>query len=113
MEAKLIAMPPHSVPPDYRGAETVSALDVGFLIVVTVPIIWAIVASIYTLIPKRVQQHLFSLKPPRKSLCHQCQYFGHNAYLKCTVHPSTVLTEQALDCSDYSPNSKARRVEED
>ena len=113
MEAKLTTIPPYPLPPGYRGAETVSALDLGFLIVVSVSLIWAIAASIYAFIPKRVQQHLFRLKAPHKTLCHQCQYFGHNAYLKCTVHPSTVLTEQALNCLDYSPSSKAKRVEKD
>jgi hypothetical protein len=113
METNLIAIPPHSLPPGDRGAETLSALDVGFLMVISVPIILAIAASIYAFIPKRLQQHLFSLKPPHNVLCHHCQYFSHNAYLKCTVHPSTVLTEQTLNCLDYSPNSQAKRVEED
>ena len=113
MEAKLITMPPHSLPPGYRGAEAISVPDVGLLIVVSVSLIWAIAAAIRPFIPKRLQQQLFRLKPPHKTLCHQCQYFGHNAYLKCTVHPATVLTEQAIDCLDYSPNNKVKRVRED
>jgi hypothetical protein len=113
MEVKLIAMPPQSLPPAYRRAETVSVLDIGFLIVISVPIIWAIAASIYSLIPKRVQRRFSSFKSPHKALCYQCRYFGQNAYLKCTVHPSTVLTEQALNCLDYSPNSKAKQAKED
>jgi hypothetical protein len=113
METKLIAIPPHPLPPDYRRAETVSALDVGFLIVIGVPIILAIVSSIYAFIPKRVQQYLFSPKSPHNARCYSCRYFSHNSYLKCTVHPSTVLTEQTLNCLDYSPNSQAKRAEKD
>lgn len=112
MEAKLIAMSPQPLPPGYRGTKTVSVPDVGLLIVVSVSLIWAIAAAIHPFIPKRVQQRLFRLKSPHKALCHQCRYFGHNAYLKCTVHPSTVLTEQALNCLDYSPDSKAKQVKE-
>ncbi len=33
--------------------------------------------------------------------CGNCEYFQHNHYLNCAVHPSIVLTEQALNCSDY------------
>jgi hypothetical protein len=33
--------------------------------------------------------------------CRNCRFFTNNHYLYCTVHPSIVLTEQALDCSDY------------
>lgn len=33
--------------------------------------------------------------------CRNCEYFQHNDYLNCAVHPSVVLTEQALNCSDY------------
>ena len=35
--------------------------------------------------------------------CRNCRFFTNNHYLYCTVHPSIVLTEQALDCSDYCP----------
>ncbi len=33
--------------------------------------------------------------------CRTCQFFHDNHHLNCAVHPTTVLTEQALGCSDY------------
>ncbi|AFZ21513.1 hypothetical protein Mic7113_5909 [Allocoleopsis franciscana PCC 7113] len=33
--------------------------------------------------------------------CKGCRFFTNNPYLKCTVHPSTVLTKQSLNCPDY------------
>lgn len=33
--------------------------------------------------------------------CKNCHFFAHNHYLRCTVQPSLVLTDQAFDCSDY------------
>lgn len=33
--------------------------------------------------------------------CSNCRFFSNNHYLKCAVHPSTVLTKYALNCSDY------------
>lgn len=38
--------------------------------------------------------------------CRNCHFFTNNHHLRCTVHPSAALTEQALDCPDYHPLSK-------
>jgi hypothetical protein len=35
--------------------------------------------------------------------CHRCRFFNNNSYLKCAVHPCTVLTSEAKNCSDYWP----------
>jgi hypothetical protein len=37
--------------------------------------------------------------------CANCQFFTDNYRLKCTVHPSTANTEEAIDCSDYQPKT--------
>jgi len=37
--------------------------------------------------------------------CANCQFFTNNYRLKCTVHPSTASTEEAIDCSDYQPKT--------
>ncbi|MEH2190076.1 MAG: hypothetical protein V7K64_28500 [Nostoc sp.] len=114
MEEKSIAtLPANLLPLDHRGVETLSVLDMGFLIVVSAMIISAIATLIYAFIPKRVQQYLFSLKLPHQAKCPHCRYFSHNSYLKCTVHPSTVLTDQAINCLDYSPHNQVKLVEED
>ncbi|MBD2775642.1 hypothetical protein [Iningainema tapete] len=41
----------------------------------------------------------------RQVPCRKCQYFHDNHYLKCAVHPSTALTKEAVNCSDYLSNS--------
>ncbi len=43
------------------------------------------------------------IQPPPKNLapCRNCRYFNSNYHLKCAVHPSSVLTEKAMDCRDY------------
>jgi hypothetical protein len=33
--------------------------------------------------------------------CAHCQYCTNNPFLKCTVHPHTALTEQAIQCPDF------------
>jgi hypothetical protein len=42
-----------------------------------------------------------NIKPLNKVPCRNCKYFSGNHYLKCALHPSTALTEEAIDCSDY------------
>lgn len=44
-----------------------------------------------------------SVKRLHRLPCRNCQFFTNNAYLKCAVNPTLVLTEKAFDCSDYSP----------
>lgn len=36
-----------------------------------------------------------------QSPCRKCQFFNENNFLNCAVHPSVVLTNQAVNCSDY------------
>ena len=43
--------------------------------------------------------------------CRSCQYFCHNPYLNCAIHPSLVLTDRAIDCPDYC--AKGERTETD
>ncbi|QZZ19327.1 hypothetical protein J5X98_18305 [Leptothermofonsia sichuanensis E412] len=33
--------------------------------------------------------------------CARCQFFTHSYYLKCTVHPSKALSEEAIGCPDF------------
>lgn len=33
--------------------------------------------------------------------CKKCHFYSNNTQLKCAVHPSTALTDQAENCPDY------------
>ncbi|PZV16342.1 MAG: hypothetical protein DCF22_05620 [Leptolyngbya sp.] len=35
--------------------------------------------------------------------CSNCRFFTRNYQLKCTVHPSSALTEEAINCPDFDP----------
>ncbi|MEW6497244.1 MAG: hypothetical protein AB1589_32790, partial [Cyanobacteriota bacterium] len=37
--------------------------------------------------------------------CSNCRFFNQSLYLKCAVHPSTVLSSEAMNCPDYCFNS--------
>jgi hypothetical protein len=37
--------------------------------------------------------------------CARCQFFTQDYHLKCTIHPCEALTEEAINCHDYQPQS--------
>ncbi|MBE9045475.1 hypothetical protein IQ255_13875 [Pleurocapsales cyanobacterium LEGE 10410] len=41
------------------------------------------------------------IRPSPQIPCKNCRFLAKNQYLKCAVHPSKVLTAQAINCSDY------------
>lgn len=46
----------------------------------------------------------FVIHTLRKVPCKNCQFYANNHYLKCAVQPSLVMTEEAKNCSEYSPS---------
>jgi hypothetical protein len=38
--------------------------------------------------------------------CRNCRFYTNNHYLKCAVQPSIVMTEEAKNCSEYSPKNE-------
>jgi hypothetical protein len=46
----------------------------------------------------------FIINTLRKVPCKNCQFYSNNHYLKCAVQPSLVMTEEAKNCSEYSPS---------
>ena len=42
-----------------------------------------------------------SILPASRIPCKNCRFFAKNQYLKCAVRPFTVLTAQAVNCSDF------------
>lgn len=102
MEPKLLVTLPS---PGDRGAVTSSAPDSILLILIGFVIFSAIAISIHVLMLKRIQQTVLDFNKCRSKVpCRGCRYFSHNNYLRCSVHPTTAMTEEAIDCQDYDPN---------
>jgi hypothetical protein len=110
MEAKLIVIQPsNSLNPSQYRVERAAA-DPLFPIVSSIAVMTAIAVSTYACVSKQRQKSDRQVASP-KALCHSCTYFNNNLYLNCALHPSEVLTESAIDCVDYCPNSKAKKAE--
>jgi hypothetical protein len=48
---------------------------------------------------------VFTINGVHKVPCKNCRFYSNNHYLKCAVQPSIVMTEDAKDCSEYSPKN--------
>lgn len=81
--------------------------DAGWIIIILVPVsfmlvcaaIGSVILALNKVIPDKDRQP--NINHRQQIPCSNCRFFSNNHYLKCAVHPSTVLTEQALNCSDY------------
>lgn len=102
METKLIEIQPSNSIPSNQKAIELRPADITFFIILNLALLAAIAIPIYAFITKR-KRASFGLKPPPKSICHCCQYFSDNRYLKCALHPVTVMTEETMNCADHRP----------
>ncbi|MEH1940564.1 MAG: hypothetical protein V7L01_10150 [Nostoc sp.] len=84
-----------------------------FLAHISFMLVWAIVVFIVSYVCKALEDppenaapnkdEIVSIKHIQQHPCKNCQFFNNNYFLRCAVHPTTALTKQALNCSDYSP----------
>lgn len=66
---------------------------------------WALVVLLLWNIWTTASDGITTVKRLHQIPCANCQFFTGDYHLKCTVHPTFALTEEAINCSDfYSPN---------
>lgn len=68
---------------------------------------WAIAVALAGM-PKISREQKLSLKRHSKIPCRNCQFYSNNPYIRCAIRPTEALTEQAIDCSDYSAREEER-----
>lgn len=67
---------------------------------------WVILGLILAAILTVVRSEMFRVELVPEVPCKKCRFFSSNPYLRCAVHPCTVLTEKAMHCSDYRPQER-------
>ena len=108
MEAQWNTTQPSSLlPPSQRGTDNLLVLDTSLIYFYL--IFGAVIALAYTYIAIR-KQHSSRLQAHQKVVCSRCHYFNGNPYLRCSLHPATVMTKQAAGCADYVPNSTVKQI---
>lgn len=63
--------------------------------------IWTLVVLICSDAWKVAREGMLTVRTFQQVPCKNCRFFSNNAYIKCAVQPSIVLTKQAMGCSDY------------
>jgi hypothetical protein len=91
---------PTAFPPNSPGLRMFLVVDVVFLMIACLGLVYVVRSSWFADRLKQRQQ-ANGFRAQQRFSCHHCRYFGQNPYLKCALHPTTVLTEQAADCRDY------------
>ncbi len=51
---------------------------------------------------KNLGSRMSTIKTYHQIPCHKCQYYNHNAYLQCAIHPCKALSAEAINCSDFA-----------
>jgi hypothetical protein len=112
MEKFLIEIPPTSSPTiNHQKTSALLFISETFLMVTIFFVFSVLLVPVSSFLYKN-RRYLFNFKSRKKAICHQCNtchYFKSNPYLKCSIHPMTVLTEEAIECTDYVPCQKTKR----
>ena len=98
-EAKLAEVKPNEINSATEGI----LVTEGILLVPFVALLCWLILSIRTLKALKSVQNKTAIPLDYKNSCpcKKCHFFLNNHYLKCAIHPSIVLTEQASNCPDY------------
>ncbi len=86
-------------------------LNIPDLVVSLTPLGFIVSWAIFLVILRKIRTNLdnkrvFSIDTLHKVPCKNCQYYSNNHYLKCAVQPHIVLSEEAVNCSEYSPKKR-------
>ena len=87
--------------PAHQDIQSPESLQTASMILVATITIVSLSIAIYKWLPKLIKPS-FSSKPQASFPCLRCHYFSPNPYIKCTLHPNSVLTDEAINCQDYS-----------
>jgi hypothetical protein len=64
---------------------------------------WAIVAMVGWSLWAAFRDGVQNAQRMHQIPCANCEFFTGDYHLKCTVHPSRALSEEAIHCLDYEP----------
>lgn len=62
---------------------------------------WTLVILVILSLWTTVRDSVTVAKKMHEIPCVGCQFFTDDYHLKCTVHPSTANTEEAINCLDF------------
>lgn len=93
---------PNQVQVDRSTASDALISGVAVSSVITCAVLFVALSKTRTIKREEIADIVKQLSP---APCRNCRFFSSNAFLKCAVQPSIVLTAKAVDCSDYQPRN--------
>jgi len=69
-------------------------------------IAWTLVFGSLWMIGLTMREGIVAVKRMHQIPCVHCEFFTGDYRLKCPVQPLSALTEEAIHCSDYTPQDK-------
>lgn len=72
-----------------------------FLVPICLISAWALVILVIWTATASIRDSVGRAKKMHQIPCANCQFFTGDYRLKCTVHPSNALSDDAINCTDY------------
>ncbi len=83
-----------------------------FFVPICFVLAWLLVGAVVWSLVSALQTAIHTAKLMHSIPCANCQFFTNTHYLKCPVHPSKALSQEAIDCPDYQTSAYRSMVEE-
>ncbi|WP_224409141.1 hypothetical protein [Oscillatoria salina] len=78
------------------------SIQTTHLLAVSCPVlIWIVLVIFFFSVCLAIRDGMMRLRRLHQIPCSKCAFFTGDYRLKCTVHPSKALSEEAIDCLDY------------
>jgi RNA polymerase subunit RPABC4/transcription elongation factor Spt4 len=87
----------------YRLSQAIQPI----LVPVCIVFAWASVLFTAWSVWSAVRDGLANARRMHQIPCADCQFFTNSHYLKCPVHPDIALSEDAIGCIDFEPNTSS------
>jgi hypothetical protein len=94
------------------GMTPLPKIDASFSAIGSAAILLAMAAAVAAGISAKKRRPAAKIQADSAIECQSCKYYDRNLYLNCALHPSSVMTDRAVDCMDYSPNQQTQRVKQ-
>lgn len=75
-----------------------------FLVPLCFVLAWGIVLLTIWQVMSAMRDGWVRAKRMHQIPCADCQYFTNSHFLKCPLHPTSALSEAAINCQDYEDN---------
>ena len=106
-ETEIVTQPTTRVSPNIPPSSEVTTIQVGLAVI---PVAFVVTLAFIFFKQVKYQKNLYTKLVNLKRLssipCRKCQFFDNNQQLPCAVHPTVVLSEEAVNCADYAPKRK-------